>query len=896
MKQREEILAQPTGAKFYRADLHIHSYGASHDVKDSTMTADAIVATAIAQGLSIISITDHNEIGNVQKALEAAAANGLCIIPGIELSTPQGHLLCYLPTLEALQRLHGQVTIVDRGQRTSRCQQSILECLSLTEALGGFGVLAHVDAASGYEVEVTGASPHKFDVICHKALLGIELKHSSSVIRYGEGDPDADRVRIGRDRITRLGLGAGQWLARVLNSDAHALSMLGRNASNDTKVTRYKMEAPSFNGLRVALQDADARVRIEDLVPASVPVILGVQLDGGFLSGQVIQFNGNLNCLIGGRGTGKSTVFEAIRCLVGNPSESQVVDSEVWPEELFMLWKDRAGQTHALGRTKDGQLRNHDDPILGPCAFDIDCFGQGDAARISLESQKNPLALLSYLDKFVDLKLAVDEEETAREELLSLQTEIEKAELNVAQIPQYERLLSTTQQQLAALQKPEVKELINLQRELASEKELRVQIQVKLQDAKKSVGTELTKSVIEEIKDMASPSELSVGAPEFKAIQEGAEVFEGVVQSAANQVSASLKDFEATVALQFTNWKAKETESHKKLDEKRRELEALKVPFDMSYISKLAKDEASHAQSVKVLKTWKPHLQELQKKRASVLKRRWEARTKIAMLRNAFGRKATDTLGEALTDLQVSLKYSENAYSPDAASQIIQAMGWRTNQQGRASWLVERLTLPVLLTAIGSEDAGSILALRTPEGVQVFQLDEARDILEKLRQPAVKFALERAAIHDLPRLRVTRMIPDGSGGSMPATRDFSNLSLGQKQSVLLALILSSDSDKPLIIDQPEDNLDGEFIYKTLVPVLRRAKERRQVIVVTHNANVAVLGDAEQLLIMKANSDKGVVVARGSIDEPQIRDFACGILEGARDAFAMRARMYGIRLA
>jgi ABC-type bacteriocin/lantibiotic exporter with double-glycine peptidase domain len=118
--------------------------------------------------------------------------------------------------------------------------------------------------------------------------------------------------------------------------------------------------------------------------------------------------------------------------------------------------------------------------------------------------------------------------------------------------------------------------------------------------------------------------------------------------------------------------------------------------------------------------------------------------------------------------------------------------------------------------------------------------------------------------------------------------------LGQQQSVLLALMLSADSNRPLIIDQPEDNLDGEFIYQTLVPVLRRAKERRQIIIVTHNPNVAVLGDAEQILVMKAMNDRGAIVARGSIDHDQTRDAACAILEGAREAFLRRARMYGIR--
>jgi PHP family Zn ribbon phosphoesterase len=115
----EDILAQPIGARFYRADMHIHSYGASHDVRDATMTPQAIVATAAREGLTIIAITDHNEIGNVEAALLAAQGSGIYVVPGIELSTPQGHLLCYLPTLDALRRLHGQLSIVDRGIATS---------------------------------------------------------------------------------------------------------------------------------------------------------------------------------------------------------------------------------------------------------------------------------------------------------------------------------------------------------------------------------------------------------------------------------------------------------------------------------------------------------------------------------------------------------------------------------------------------------------------------------------------------------------------------------------------------------------------------------------------------------------------------------------------------------
>ena len=892
----DNVTALPTGARFYRADLHVHLFGGSHDVQDTTMTAAAAVATARREGLSVLAITDHNEITNVEQALNAGEGSDVLVVPGIELSTSQGHLLCYLPTLDALRRFYGQLTVVDRGQATSRCQQSILECLTLLNRLGGFGVLAHVDVATGFETMVPGASPHKADVICHAALLGIEIKQSSCPITFAEGDPDTERARMGRERIQRLKLGSKQNLARVLNSDAHTLETLGRNAENARRVTRYKMDAPSFDALRIALEDADARVRIEDHVPDVVPRILGVSHDGGFLSGQSIHFSPNLNCIIGGRGTGKSTTFEAICCLSGERSESKVLDLEVWPEELHLFWQDAAGQIHSLYRRKGADLENIDDPEIGPCAFEIDCFGQGEAAKISLEAQSNPLALLNYLDTFVDLAEAFAAEEAAREELLTLQTEIEKSEQKVQLIPQYERLLATTRQQLAALRKPEVKELIDLQRHLATEREIRTQIATKLQAVKDGTARASLKGTAEEIQQLADPRSLTVGRVEFGAIIAAAANFSMIVGTADEQIKAGLSAFERIAATQVASWKTKEADAQQKIEGKRRELEGLKVVFDMSYIAKLAEDEASHEQSVKNLNSWKPHLVELRRRRATALKARWATRDCVATLREAFGRGATTTLREALSDLQVSLKFSRNAYSPDAANQIIEAMGWRTNQQVRANWLVEHLTIPRLLDAIQSKDTSSILAIKTPEDVDVFKRDEAEMILARLADPPIRQALERVALYDLPRLQVTKKISDGKGKDRYLHRDFGKLSLGQQQSVLLALMLSSSSNRPLIIDQPEDNLDGEFIYTTLVPVLRRAKERRQVIIVTHNPNVAVLGDAEQIVVMKAKNDCGEIVARGSIDHPGTRDIACAILEGAREAFLRRAKIYGVRLA
>lgn len=892
MASEQEIFALPNGSRFYRADLHIHSYGASHDVSDETMTPQAIVKTAGQENLHVIALTDHNEISNVQAAIAAANQTSLYVVPAVELSTPQGHLLCYLPTFDALQSFFGRLNLDDRGTPTSRCQTSILECLQLLDRLNGFGSLAHVDAPSGFETENPGNSPHKRDVLCHRALLAIELKTASSVISYADTDPDVDRASIGRERVSRLKLGSKQFLARVLNSDAHTLNALGRNAQGDNKVTRIKMHQPSFDALRIALQDSDARVRIEEQIPPNVPFVVGVHFDGGFLDGQAIHFSPNLNCIIGGRGTGKSTAFEAVRCLGGRPSDSDIVDSEIWPSQLNLIWRDRAEQVHALRRPLNGCLENVNDPLTGPDAFHIESYGQGETAEISRQAQSNPIALLSYLDRFIDISEASEQEEQARDELHELQSQIEEATTKVNSIPEYERALATTQQQLKALEQAKAKEIIKLQRQIASEREVRSEVAKRLAAIEAGLDSLSPKAAIDALAALTSQEALSVGAKEFKAIVESAREFEAKAIAAQSQAKASFKTFQEKAEASLTSWKTKEAAAQKEIDDKRKALEAQNIRLDMAYIQKLANDEARYKQAVANLKMWVPDLAELKRKRKAASKRRWAARERIATIRDAYARDASDTLKSALSDLIVSLKFARSAHSPNAEKQIIEAMGWRTIQVPRAALLIERLTMLGLLEAIDNKDVAAITGVQTAEGARVFAKADADLIIERLSDPPIRFALEQCEVYDLPRLTVTKQVAAKVGKPRYIHRDFSKLSLGQQQSVLLALMLSSKSDAPLIIDQPEDNLDSEFIYKSLVPVLRMVKERRQIIVVTHNANTAVLGDAEQIIVLRSTAERGMIVSRGSIDDPATREAACNILEGAREAFERRARIYG----
>ncbi len=117
-----------------------------------------------------------------------------------------------------------------------------------------------------------------------------------------------------------------------------------------------------------------------------------------------------------------------------------------------------------------------------------------------------------------------------------------------------------------------------------------------------------------------------------------------------------------------------------------------------------------------------------------------------------------------------------------------------------------------------------------------------------------------------------------------------NLSMGQRAIVLLQIILAYDKT-PLLIDQPEEALDNKYIYEKLVTVLRKAKKNRQIIIVTHNANLVVNTDSEQVIVAE-NNDNEISYSVGTIEDPDTQERIKSILEGGKEAFEKREQKYG----
>lgn len=125
-----------------------------------------------------------------------------------------------------------------------------------------------------------------------------------------------------------------------------------------------------------------------------------------------------------------------------------------------------------------------------------------------------------------------------------------------------------------------------------------------------------------------------------------------------------------------------------------------------------------------------------------------------------------------------------------------------------------------------------------------------------------------------------------------SNRRLDDLSGGQRVSVLLSLLLETSDPSPLVIDQPEDELDNRFLFDTVLPALKRLKGRRQIIVATHSANIVVNGDADQVIQLEATANRGRVACVGAIEEPSVRDAIVRTVDGGDEAFRLRRLKYG----
>lgn len=893
-----------SGATFLRADLHIHSYGVSTDVTDPAMTAEGVVATAQARGLDLISITDHNAIDSVARLLELAPKSGLVAFPGVELSTGEGHVLVYFSPddLVAFERWFNRLDFQEDPHSGDRhILTPIHELLGQARDAGGIAVPAHIGrTGTGFEERVSAQL--KQAILTSPHLLAVEIDGAIEAAWYSDADTEVghqQRDALLAKRREALGSESGGRLAKLLFSDAHDLNRIGRDRDEKDRITRIKMSEPSFGAFKTALADPAARIKLEALVPAPYPRIIGARFIGGFLDKQEIAFSSNLTCLIGGRGAGKSTALESIRatCL----SAASGIDGKPnCPETVQLVFRDQFGAIHYLKR--DSEKATYELGEGGPTATSvaIEGYGQDRVAEIIRGYPEESRPLLAFLDQFVELGEASDEIDAKEGKLKANAVGIAPLVAAPEKKAHAEKALADTKLKLKAIEDSNLKEALAWRRKLQRERQLRERIDARIVEIEGEVNA---LNVGVDANEMAAEAEVDLATTPSAALLNGEGDDPGVVgilaslgtglsatkAEAAQHLAAARRELDG----RMTAWKQRDQTIEARVQGILDELRKQGIEPDLPQLNRLTQAEA---QQIKAVSDADKQIQELNKKRAerrSLIREYREAQGRRYQLRSAAMTVLTGKLNEAFEEFKefkVDLALREGGLIDSYAAWIRNRIGNRFFQNVRLAEFCQAISPIDLAQALRSRDDAGLLGLTDSAG-EVFldSADQVAQFRSEIGDEEQLMELEHVQRDDFPEITLTTI------GQTPQVVRFESLSFGQKASILLAALLFSSEQTPLIIDQPEDHLDSQFISRTVVSVLRRIKEARQVIIATHNANITVLGDAEQIVPMQGYEGKGLIRDVGSVDATATRARACEILEGGEAAYKRRGEMYGFDL-
>ena len=272
--------------------------------------------------------------------------------------------------------------------------------------------------------------------------------------------------------------------------------------------------------------------------------------------------------------------------------------------------------------------------------------------------------------------------------------------------------------------------------------------------------------------------------------------------------------------------------------------------------------------------------------RKQCLEQRIKLRTELKEVREEMTARRKDqlkginaNLGVIIKDYTIFVKYDDAGMTAEFESFMQDKM--------HGTYLQDNLIENVCSRITPSELADLVLERNYQKIATTAKISSewANKIVEKLCYWNILFELQELAKQPKPIITVrTKSTP-------PKEIPMLQLSDGQRHTILLTIAMLAESNVPLVIDQPEDDLDNAFIFSSIVTTLRAIKERRQVILVTHNANIAVLGDSELILPMCRENDYGKTKDRGSIDTDATRQYVLNILEGGSAAFLRRKEMY-----
>ncbi|WP_461811501.1 TrlF family AAA-like ATPase [Faecalimonas sp.] len=875
------------GAKWWKVDFHMHT-PASHDFQEPQISCREYLLAAMQKELDSIVITDHDCCSWIEdlrtelermKSEKPAGYRALTIFPGVELEVfPAIHLIAIFDPQKPIEEINATISCI----KTSRSPLNFQDAVKTIQDCKGIALPAHADDTKGV----------------FQTLEGNALRNA-----LDNCDFFATEVVDATYTLPQLCIDMKCEYTYVMGSDAHNRSNIGRRFS------WVKMESPTIESLALAFQDGEDGI-ITDGRSISNPNILENRCyieDLTIYKGQKIgngtafdaHFSPWLNTIIGGRGSGKTAITEFLRIVLDKTQNLPKEINETYKKfakvpdnrkDVGMLRNDTKIETIII---KDGRRlkliwesgtwseyheEGHDWVLSESVGdvnqrFPIHIYGQ----KQLYEMAEEPNCLIHYIDGLFDFDAWSQQLEGLSEKYTSLCREerevrgkILKKSSFLAQLSdldaKIEMLESATNNPVIATIKTYSSmyskfksELETIQSKLSEMQDDIIQTTLVSQD---DIGSILDNDYSEQYK--AFVLEWSALISEYLALQEKI----ALLIPKADELQ---KQHEDHISLDFK--RAKEEYSQTILALKQQgidDIDELDSLYAQHNILKERIDEIIH---------WESYLEEVTVQKNNKL--------------------------TAIINHQKLLREERNRIISNLNSDQV------------------RITLlPMQDAALAEEEFRSIIRKDSQFQTDIFDIDnidhsfigqicspsiDEMEIWEKRERTISNFldhqirsrsygkrfsdyiaTLCKEHPSDIDALSMW-VPPDAIQLEIKMNGQFSNIaqgSAGQKTTALLSLILHSNTG-PLIVDQPEDDLDTKLISEMLVTELRNQKAKNQVIVVTHNPNIPVNGAAEQILAMNFVNGQIQCKFEGALQNQIIRNEICDVMEGGRDALKKR---------
>ncbi|CAG0968625.1 hypothetical protein ANRL3_01349 [Anaerolineae bacterium] len=866
------------GNAFHAVDFHVHTPG-SPDFKDKSATPNDIVSAAIRVGLEAIAITDHNTPLWIKLIQDAARNSGLVVFPGVEITTRGGHVIALFDSNES-QDVVGEVLIESGiGNKNWGHEDAlgidIQKVFEVIAGKGGIAIAAHADGPKGF---LTTLQQGQARIGAYKDpnLLALEIIEIDQKQKYVEGK-DHDY---------------GRSIACIQGSDAHSIDDIGKHR------TLLRMHHISLEGVRQAFGEPQLRVRfVDEMTLPPYPHVASLKVSQGFLSAQVFRFNPNLNCIVGGAGSGKSTIIEFLRFALDQISNMKDMADDCW---------GKLGDLAGIGASVEVEIalesnevlsvtrvfNNSDNPIIVRRLsdgrklenidvrkiFPVHAYSQGEAISIS----RSPLAQLELIDKhlvslpnfqheiaqayrqmsdqaigLVRLEGVIRGREIAERNIATINAEIDSSTRELNDLQRLKKNPVVASHQLWIAEKSYLTELI------ASFDKTRNDINEKINDI-----TLFSRTV-------AHPQESTPNSVLISECSQLAKQTEDIIENVRKNLFADLKKTEDQIRSKARAWKElweKHNNEYEGYRVKEGETRTARIMSDLERLrNDHQKAKTQFAQIEEAEKTYQRQVNRREELIATV----HDQKARIYALRDRKAKEMMKRIGDAIS-LKVSHEGNRSAY--DRALQELMKGSYATPV------VIKKITssiLPFQLVRLIKEE-------NIVEIDKIAQIGEkwAKELVQQGKsRPELLYQLETTPVEDL--LEISFKVERG------VYRELEKLSTGQKATVIVLLTMV-EGKQPIIFDQPEDALYTPFIYSEVVKLLKSKKDQRQFVLATHNANISIAADLDLGIILEGTSDKANIRSAGGLDDEDTQKLMVLHLEGGEEAFLTRHKKYGLQ--